>query len=61
MPYRTGPDQAGLPDAMYRLALLNLEGRGVAKDPAKARILLERAAAAGDTQAANKLSLLSHN
>ena len=59
LPYRTGPDQNSLPEAMYRLALLRLEGRGVAQDSAKARQLLERAAHAGNYQAAVKLASLT--
>ena len=59
LPYRTGPDQSGLPEAMYRLALLRLEGRGVAQDSAKARQLLERSAQAGNQQAASKLAAIT--
>ena len=59
VPYRTGPDQNGLPDAMYRLALLRLAGRGVTQDNAKARQLLERAAQAGNHDASAKLALMT--
>ena len=47
LPVRSGPDTAGLPEAIWRLSQLYAEGRGVAKDPAKAYRLAENACAAG--------------
>lgn len=55
IPVRTGSDQAGLPEAGYWLALLYRDGRGVRRDPAKARRLLERAARDGCDPAARAL------
>lgn len=46
-PIRTGPDQAGLPEAKYRLALLLLRGDGVRLDIARGLRLLREAAEAG--------------
>lgn len=43
LPLRSGPDQAGLPEAMIRLARLYDQGLGVRRDPAKAAEWRERA------------------
>jgi TPR repeat protein len=47
MPIRTGPDQAGLPAAQYRLAKLYLDGRGVRRDRGRAVRLLKTASKGG--------------
>ena len=50
IPIRTGTDQAGLPEAKYRLALLYASGRGVEQDEERAREMIEDAAKAGYPQ-----------
>lgn len=47
LPVRAGPDQPGLPEAMYRLGLMYRDGRGVQRDEERARRLIAEATAAG--------------
>ena len=56
MPVDSGPYQAGLPEAQYRLGLLYLQGRGVKQSDKKARKYFTRAAAQGHHAAQQALS-----
>ncbi|MFZ0846730.1 MAG: sel1 repeat family protein, partial [Pseudolabrys sp.] len=56
--YRKAADK-GSTSAMVELGVLYGTGAGVAKDPAEARKLFERAAAAGNPRAATNLAALS--
>lgn len=58
IPIRRGPQQAGLPEAQYRLGLLYLEGRGVKRSIKNARTWLTRAADAGFALARERLRQL---
>jgi len=58
IPVNIGSDQAGLPEAKYRLALLYLEGRGVRFSIRKGRKLLDQAAEQGHAPARAKLEEL---
>jgi TPR repeat protein len=58
IPVRTGPDQPGLAEAKYRLALLHLSGKGARFDIKKARTLLSEAGAQGFLPARLKLEEL---
>lgn len=44
---RTGEDQPGLPEAMYRLGLMYRDGRGVRQDQRRADALIAEAKAGG--------------
>ena len=58
MPITTGPSYfvPGSPVAQYRLGLMYLEGRGVEKDAAKARELLQQAAGQGHREARARMA-----
>lgn len=47
IPVSTGPAEPGLPEAQYRLGLMNLEGRGVRYNYKRGVGLIDQAAAAG--------------
>ena len=58
MPVVSGPDQAGLAKAQFHLAMMYLDGRGVAVDRRRASALLGEAAKAGYAPAAEALERL---
>lgn len=58
IPVTTGPAEQGLPEALYRLGVMHLDGRGVRFDYRRGLALIDKAAAAGFAPAVAKRDML---
>ena len=61
IPVTTGPAEPGLPEAQYRLGLMNLEGRGVRYNYKRGVGLIDQAATAGYAPAIAKQQMLRNS